>query len=386
MSDVLAGVRVVEVAQFIFGPAAAGLLADFGADVIKVERPSGDPQRHVGPSYDGVDVGFEQANRKKRSIALDLTRPADRRVLDRLIISADVLITNYLPPAREKLRLTERDVREHNPSIIYAAASAVGDVGPDGGRPGYDATTYWARGGIAATLYDGMPGTQPGAFGDRQAAMNLAFGVAAALFARERTGRGTTVDVSLHATALWQNSSAVAYSLGAGRDIRRQDAPIVNPLMQTYETADRRYVALIMQDIDRFWPDVCSRIGRPELRDDVRFQDAAAIRSNVDECVAELAETFRTQPLDVWRERLRGSLGAWEPVQTIIEAAEDPQARANGYIADLDLDEPNSTARIVRSPVCFGGAHPAVGRAPGVGEHTRALLEELGMSTEDVRA
>ena len=385
MSAIFEGVNVVEVAQFVFGPAAGAVLADHGADVIKVERTgSGDPQRGLGPSFDGVDVGNEQVNRGKRSIRLDLADPRGRAVLGRLVERADVFLTNYLPPARTKLGLDEASIRDLNEPIVYASATSMGSSGPDSDRPGYDATAYWARGGIATTLTTGTtPPTQPGSFGDKMAAMNLAFGIAGALFERARTGRGVTVETSLYATALWQNSSAISYSLSAGTDIRRQDQPIVNPLVNTYRTADDRWVALVMQDIGRFWPDLCSRLGRTDLIDDPRFVDPVTLVANGGECIEELTRIFGGAPLDVWRERLAGALGAWEPLQTILESANDSQVAPNGYIQDVEIGG-GAIAHLVAAPVQFDGQPAILRRAPKLGEHSAEILRVAGYSDDSI--
>lgn len=391
MTAMFEGVKVVELAQWTFAPAAGAVLADFGADVVKIERPGrGDPQRAlvtagVVPVIDGVNVNHEQTNRGKRSMTIDLKSPDGRAILLDLVAGADVFLTNYLPQVRRSLRLEPDDLRAVNGSLIYAVASAYGPEGPDAETGGYDAATYWARGGVASSVAQdpaACPPQQPGAFGDRIASMNLAFGISSALYRRAVTGEPAVVEVSLLATALWQNASSVTYSLAAGSEFRRGDRPSTNPLVGHYETADHRWITLVMQESDRYWPGLCERLGRPDLIGDERFVDAAARADNVHECTAELRRTFAERSGDEWVKLLDGA-GPSALVQTVLEAGRDPQAAANGYVRTVEYDG-GRRAELVAPPVTFDESPPDLRRAPELGEHTEEILLALGRTWEEI--
>ncbi len=386
MTDVFAGIRVLDVSQNTFAPAAAAVLADFGADVIKVEHPSrGGPGRKpsVHPSIDGVDLGAAQNNRKKRSIALDLAAPEGAEVLSRLVAGADVFITNFLIPTATKLGIDEAAIRGMNPRIVYTRATGQGARGPAAHDRAYDSTAYWARGGIAASFArGGQPPMPLPAFGDRAGSMNLAFGIAAALLRRERTGEGATVDVSLLSTALWQNSSTTVYGLALGEGGGRSDLS-ANPLSRSYQTADRRWLILTMLDPDRFWPDFCRRIGRSDLADDPRYAKALSRVEHSHTLVVELERTFAGATLTEWRERFASLEGAWAPLLTAREAAEEPQVLANEYVVAVDEGEGRSV-RLVLPPVQFDGRPPSTSRPPSFGAHTDEVLHELGYSSTEV--
>ncbi|MFC5747500.1 CaiB/BaiF CoA transferase family protein [Actinomadura rugatobispora] len=379
------GVQVLEVAQWTFAPAAAAVLADFGASVIKVEDPvTGDPQRAlttsgVMPAVGGVNVVTAQTNRGKRSIGLNLRDPRGQELLMELVDRSDVFVTNFRGPARAKLGFDEDAVRARNPRIIYARATGQGARGPDADRGGYDFTAYWMRSGIAAsfTAEDAdRPLPQPPAFGDKAGAMNLAFGIAAALYRRERTGQGATVDVSLLGTALWQHSSAVLYSWGLDREFPILTGRSRNPIGWSYRTADGRWIALMMIESDRWWPDLCRHLDRPDLIDDRRFADAAARAENLTECVAVLEGLFAALPLAEWERRLATLAGPWAVQRTMLETAEDPQVVENGYAVSVDYD--GTDVRLMSAPVQFDERVPELGRAPEHAEHSEQVLLELG--------
>jgi crotonobetainyl-CoA:carnitine CoA-transferase CaiB-like acyl-CoA transferase len=385
------GFRVLELGTWVFVPAAATVLADFGADVIKVEHPlRGDPQRGlstggVTPNLGGVSIAMEQTNRGKRSVGLDVGVPEGREVLYELAARSDVFMTSFLPAARQKLQIDVEHIRAHNPDIIYVRADAVGPKGPEGGKPGYDSAVFFGRGGILDSLNpDGvrLPPPLPG-FGDKTGSMNIAFGVAAALLKRERTGEASVVDVSLLASALWVNSSSIIYSAAIGGDFTRQQRRNTNPISATYETADGRWIGLTMLESDRWWPDLCRHLGRDDLLDDPRFADAAARTENSAACSEELARTFGSSPLEEWRRRLATLRAPWEVVQNQLEVLDDPQARENGYVTEVDHPS-GRPITVIRSPVQFDGTPPAVGVAPEPGAHTEEVLLEIGHDWDDI--
>jgi crotonobetainyl-CoA:carnitine CoA-transferase CaiB-like acyl-CoA transferase len=392
--DIFAGYRVLEVATWVFGPATGTVLADFGASVIKIEHPvTGDPQRGlvtggVSPTPGGVSLAMEQTNRGKRSVGLDIATPAGRDVLMELVAGTDVFLTNLLPRARAKLGIEPADIRAANPDAIYARADAVGQRGPEAGKPGYDFSVFWARAGFLDAVTpngaDQLVQPRPG-FGDKTAAMSLAFGIAAALLKRERTGEPSVVDVSLLGAAMWSNSSDIIYSGGLGADFTKREIPRTNPISAYYRTADGRWIGLSMLESDRWWPDFCTHLGRPDLISDPRFADAAGRRQNNEACAAEIAGAFASADLDEWRRRFASLRGPWEVVQEQLEVLGDPQARQNGYLVDVEHPS-GQTLTLVRAPVQFDDQPPEVGPAPEMAAHTEEVLLELGHSWEDIIA
>ncbi|MCV7219955.1 CaiB/BaiF CoA transferase family protein [Mycolicibacterium elephantis] len=388
------GIRVIELAQWVFVPVAGALLADWGADVIRVERLDGDPYRGlatqgIGTDRGGVNLSMALANRGKRSVALNLRDPGGLDVLHDLLASADVLLTSFRPGALDRLGLGADAVRERHPHLVYARGHGFGVRGPDADQPGYDSSAFWARGGVGHMLTPAerdYPISQRGAMGDRNGAMALAFGISAALLKRTRTGTGSVVDVSLLATAMWMLSSDLLATLNGGEAQPVSGrGPMVNPLTATYRTKDGRHIQLMFLQGDRYWADFCRTVGRPELADDPRFVDLAARRANAAACVAELDAVFAERTLAQWKETLAQLDAPWAPIQTIAEVAEDPQVLANSYIGDVVTDD-GTTYRLPSVPVQFDERPPELRRAPEHGEHTEAVLEELGYDWDRIGA
>jgi len=388
------GLRVVELAQWVFVPVAGAVLADWGADVIRIERPEGDPYRGlatqgIGTDSGGVNLSIALANRGKRSVALDLRHEEGRVVLERLLDTADVFLTNFRPGALGRLGLDADTLTERYPALVYARGHGYGVRGPDADRPGYDASAFWARGGLAHVLTPpsmDQPIGQRGAMGDRNGAMGLAFGIAAALLKRTRTGRGSVVDVSLLATAMWTLSSDVLSALGGGHP-RAMSAggTYVNPLVGSYRTQDARHIQLVFLEADRYWADLCRVLEREALIDDPRFVDLAARREHAQECIAELSAEFARRPFSEWKARLSRIDAPWAPVQAVEELLDDPQVIANDYVGDVDAGG-GVQYRLPAVPVQFDGRPPPLRRAPEHGEHTETVLLELGYTWEEIGA
>ena len=395
MTDVMKGVRILEVAEHTFVPSASAVLADWGADVIKIEHAvRGDAMRGLGRTgvvdlSKGVHVLHEHSNRGKRSLGLDLQRPEGRDVLYALARSSDVFLTNKLPGTLARLRLDVADLRAHNPKIIYVRGTSFGARGPERDRGGYDMTGFWCRGGSAAAVTPpDLPGVlpQPGpAYGDSMGGMTIAGGIAAALFKRERTGEPSVVDVSLLAMGAWAMSAAIALSLQTKRpwSMPPGGAGSFNPLVGTYRTSDGRFICLVMLQAGRYWADLCQHIDRPELARDPRFDGAEKLAANAGEAVAILRDVFAARTLADWSARFQTLAGQWAPVQNTLEVAADPQVRANGYMASARTRE-GTPFELVSTPVQFDERPTPTSRAPEFNEQGDDILRELGLDMERI--
>ena len=387
------GVRVVEVAEWLFVPAAGARLADWGADVIHVERvDGGDPFRSTktrGISYPsgGVDLMVALTNRGKRSLAVDLQSETGKSVLLRLLESADVFLTSLRSAALDRLGLGPSTLRARYPSLIYARGHGFGTRGPDADQGGYDATAFWARGGVGYRVSPpdrDYPVAQPGGIGDHSAGMALAFGVSAALFKRTQTGQGALIDVSLLATAMSMFSTDVVAALaGTPMEPSAGRAPMINPLSGIYRTSDGRHIQIAFLQADRYWAKFCHLINRGDLLDDPRFGDLQARQDNSAACVAELDIEFGRRTLAEWKELLGRIDVPWAPVQGFAELLEDPQVEANEYIGEVTVDG-QARYRLPQVPVQFDGRPPPLERAPEHGEHTEEILLQLGYSWDEI--
>jgi crotonobetainyl-CoA:carnitine CoA-transferase CaiB-like acyl-CoA transferase len=395
MKGIMNGIRVVEVAAWTYVPIAGTVLAEWGADVLKIEHPEvGDPQRGLvnsglvpsGPG--GVNHMIELPNRGKRSVALNLKTEEGRDLLLQLAASADVFLTNFRPQARVKLGIDVDDIRAVNPNIIYVRGSALGQRGPEADRPGYDNSTFWGRGGGAdiVTPPGEYPSSQPGpGFGDVIGGQIIAGGIAAALFHRERTGEAVIVDNSLLANGIWSIGATVlaADLFGFSRMPRGDRTKMPNPLVNNFKTKDDRFFSLIMLESDRFWADLVTKMGHPELADDPRYVDSVARAQNAQECCRTLDEIFASRTFEEWKPIMVTVDGATAPVQTADELLVDPQVEANGYLRDV-VAASGSTFRMVPSPIQFDEEPPDLVRAPEHGEHTDEVLQELGLEMDAI--
>jgi len=393
MEGPLDGVQVLEIANWIAAPAAATLLADLGASVIKVEPPQGDVHRGYVADTANLSApppaspGFELDNRGKRGICVDLNNPEGRAIVRGLAKKADVLITNLTPKRLARFELGYEALRADNPRLIYAAVNAYGSEGPERDRLGYDYTAFWARSGIMSLVgdRDGPPVvTRPG-FGDHTTAVVLAYGILTALYDRQRNGNGQEIQASLLNTALWVLGSDIQTAL-AGKSPWPKHARLAprNPLQNPYCTKDGRWIHLNMPAADRYWPRFCTAFGLEAWRDDPRFASLAARADHSAELVPLIEAAMAQRTRADWAAILDQYDLVWAPVQEVSEVIVDPQVRANGYVTTID--HPNlGRFETIATPVRFSGSDVAVrGPAPELGQHTEEVLLEQGLSWEEI--
>jgi crotonobetainyl-CoA:carnitine CoA-transferase CaiB-like acyl-CoA transferase len=395
-TQVMEGVRVLEVAEHTFVPAASALLADLGAEIIKIEPTErGDAMRGLAstgvmPITGDVHPLLEHSNRGKRSLALDLTSPDGLDILYKLAETSDVFLTNKLPRVRKKLKIELEDVRAHNPNIIYVAGTGQGERGPDADKGSYDSLAFWYRAGVALGVKpadaDWMPGPPGPGFGDSIGAMTIAGGIMGALFHRERTGEATTVDVSLLSSGMWAMGQAYALSLLLDKPWNGppSTAPRMNPLVRNYITKDERQMSFCCLQASRYWAELCDLVGRPEAGTDPRFADHASLLENTVDAQALMEAAFAERALTEWRERLADFSGQWCVVQDTLEAATvDPQVAANGYMQECQTAS-GSSFQMVAVPIQFGGEPAAAKRAPEFNEQGDDILAEIGIDWDTI--
>jgi crotonobetainyl-CoA:carnitine CoA-transferase CaiB-like acyl-CoA transferase len=390
--DLLERVRVVELSMYALVPSAAAVLADWGADVVKVvpvkvaDPMLGNPIAGLPKKDVGVAFMWELLNRGKRCMGLDVSTPEGRQILLDLVSQADVFITNLLPGARARFRIDPDDLSAANPALIYGRASGHGADGPERDAGGFDHTDFWARTGIAhaASMVAGEFIPQPGpALGDLAGGGFLAGAIAAALYRRTRTGQGSIVDVSLLSSGMWVGAPAVIASQLYGVDTipRMSHLNLPNPLVAAYTTRDGRQIYLAGIMTEGHYENFCETIERKDLLEDPRFATGAERLAHARECIDLLDELFASRDLAEWVVLLAGLTTPWTVVQTAAEAANDPQVVANGFVASVEGRYP-----LVRSPAQFDGLRPDLERAPQHGEHTEEVLLELGRSWDDIAA
>jgi crotonobetainyl-CoA:carnitine CoA-transferase CaiB-like acyl-CoA transferase len=399
MQKPMTGVRVLEVAQFTFVPSAGAVLADWGADVIKIENPvTGDAQRGLvtvaGRSATTSGVSFsptvEAPNRGKRSVGLSLALKQTRPVFEELVKRSDVFLTNFLPQARAKLRIDLDEVRRINPSIVYVAGSGFGGEGPDRETGAHDATAFWARAGnadgVTPTESEVPTGMPAGAFGDNMGGITIAGAVAAALYGRQTTGQTSVIDVSLLAVGAWANQSSVNLAMLYGCPLpkidQRTQAP-GNPLTGAYRCSDGRFIQLSMLQPTRYWASVCRLFGLEAAAADERFASLESLAAHADEATTLLADAIASRTFDDCTRLLSLLKGQWSPVQDAWEVAHDESLFANGRIADL-RDAQGNQQRLVANPVKFDEAAAHLTRAPMFAEHTDEVLRELGLDDHEL--
>jgi crotonobetainyl-CoA:carnitine CoA-transferase CaiB-like acyl-CoA transferase len=394
--DLLAGVTVIELSMWAFVPSAGAVLADWGADVIKVLPPDGRDAMFgrgtvadLPPPRRDINFMWNVLNRGKRSIGLDVGLPEGYEVLKRLVESADVFLLNLLPEARAKLRVNPADIRDIKPDIIYARGSAHGVKGPEAARGGFDATSFWMRSGIAhiaSQMSDQFLPLMSPAFGDVMSGLSLASGVAAALVRRGRTGEGAIIDVSLLGAGMFALGPAVAASelhdIETIPRARHSDMP--NALMAPYETSDGRHILLGAMRTDVDWPTICTMLSAAELANDPRFQTPEDRATNRRELIQAFDKLFATRTLEEWRSILADFPSPWTLAQTARETHVDPQVLANGYITQVETQ--GGPLQLAASPVQVDEEPVTLTRAPDPGEQTDEVLRDLGYGPEEIIA
>ena len=387
--NIFSGLKVVDFASFIAGPSAAVILSDFGADVIKVEPPSGDLWRHgheIPPQPQAKDAyPFQLANRNKRSITLDLKSHDAQSVLERLVRWADVFIVNTPHPARKKLKLEYEDVAQWNPRLIYADLTGFGEKGPDATLPGFDITAYWARSGLLSMTRDaGSPPTWPVAgSGDNATAVGLYAAIVTALYRRERTGKGSYVTTSLLAEGVWSASVFIQAALCEANFFGLHDrAHPANAALNVYRASDGTWFVLIVM------PDklaaVAKAIGRTDLLTDPRFSDPAKLMANMPQLTAILDQIFSSQPMSHWYEVFNGVHVTFGAVREPKEVVNDPQLRANDIVVPLEGAGGKLTSTISSPIQVHGVTKVPAKRAPQIGEHNEEVLKELGFDAKAI--
>lgn len=388
----LEGTKVVDFSEHGFVPSGAAVLADWGADVVKIERPDGDPMRQIiaqglVASADGYDYLFELVNRNKRGVSIDVLRPEGRQVFERLVRWADVYITNQLPRVRRKLHTEPEDLFALNPKLVVARGHGQGQRGEAAEQGGFDAVSFWSRGGIAHML------TEPGAdhltaprpaFGDVPSGMFLAGGICAALVHAQRTGEGVLVDTSLLNGANWTLSPDLAYASVAGENppARPTSTAGRSPLGGTYRTGDGRWLMLMMLDEARYWAPACRALGLDELIEP--YADAERRRGAWSEIGARITGVIGALDRDELQRRLVGEQCIFSFVASPVDVLEDPAVVDNGYLMAHPEHPP---LRLAAAPAQFDDELPAIRRpGPRKGEHTREVLAELGYSPEEIDA
>jgi crotonobetainyl-CoA:carnitine CoA-transferase CaiB-like acyl-CoA transferase len=386
--NILSGIRVIDCGTYIAAPAAAVVMSDFGADVIKIERPPyGDPYRYLslvpGMPLSPILYCWILEGRNKRSLALDLTDDAARDVLLKLVATADVFITNYQQPLVRKFRIGYEDLAPLNDRLIYAYLSGYGLAGDEADQPGYDVAAYWARSGLMSSMHNGdaEPAQSSAGFGDHPTSMALFGGILLGLYRRERIGKGMHVNTSLMANGAWANGCAIQAALmGAEFLPKWTRATTVNPIVNHYVTRDGKRFLTCCLDPRRDWPNLCRALGRSEWIDDPRFVTPEHRRANSRELVALIDAVVAQRDMAEWKEIFRQHDVIWGPVPRSAHVPEDAQMQANGVFVEV---EPG--VRTVASPLNVDGFEKVKPRrAPQVGEHTVEILKSLGYSAEAI--
>ena len=388
----LQGLKVIEFASYIAAPGAAGILADWGAEVIKVERPEGDPMRNVFGDAKSALSGnptFGLDNRGKRAVVLDTSKPDGREALTRLAAEADIFLTNVRPASLKRAGLDDETLRAANPRLIYAVVTGYGLEGPDAAKPGFDVTAFWSRAGVAHM--HAPKGTDPfilrTGVGDHTTSLATVSAILAAVYEREKTGVGRLVQTSLLATGVYTVGSDMAVQLAFGKlaSNRPRSAPF-DPTANFYKSRDGHWFVLNPRGGGKDWQLLATACGRPDLLEDERFPTGRLRKDNSVALVAELDDAFGSLDFEDIARRLDEVDLVWAPVQTPAQVAADPQVAAAGALIDVE-DGQGGTYRSPAAPARFPGADATVRpAAPGLGQHTREVLAEIGYAPAEIEA
>ena len=399
-TKVMEGIRVLEVAQFTFTPAAGAILADWGADVIKIEHPvRGDTQRGF-LNMGGVKLDplrhtlIEHPNRGKRSVGIDLATVEGQELLYELARQSDVFLTNFLPQIRQKNKFDIEHIRAANPDIIYARGSALGNKGPEREVGGFDGTCFWSRSGIAKAMtpdeLDGPLSQGIPAFGDSIGGMFIAGGISAALFHREKTGEAIELDVSLLSTAWWASGALISQVMETGiltaNSMPTSGGVSTNPFMGNFRTSDGGTINMCTISPTGHIRSLFEHLGVPEAADDPRFSEPLALFANAAAASGIMVEAFARQTFEYWRQHLKTYSGQWAPIQNFRELLTDEQTIANDMIIEVEGADGGEPLKLVRGPIQFNGEKLETTRAPQASEHTEIVLMEMGVEWDRIEA
>jgi crotonobetainyl-CoA:carnitine CoA-transferase CaiB-like acyl-CoA transferase len=390
--SLLEGIRVVEMGLWVAGPSAGGILADWGAEVIKIEMPSGDPMRTLYSALSGSKESrcppFDLHNRGKRSVALDVNKPEGRSIAEKIVATADVFLTNMRPQFLRRAGLDHESLLTANSRLVYAILTGYGLVGPDKDAPGFDMAAFSARSGVShrATPPGGVPPTLPGGMGDNVTAMALVAGIVGALLHRERTGHGQLVATSLLRTGVFCESMELSAFVALGKVMSPPSRTRPqNPLMNSYCASDGKWLWLIGAEADRHWEPIAKALGVTELTSDERFKTSRDRRRNGEALVAIFDETFLRRTRDEWAAVLDAHGIWWAPVNSFEDLMSDPQAQACGAFIDMLAIGEGTVQKTLATPVDFSATPVAAPKAPpALGGDTDAVLGELGLGADDV--
>ncbi|MBU2055819.1 MAG: CoA transferase [Proteobacteria bacterium] len=395
MTKALEGIKVVEIGAAVAVPIAGMLMGSWGAEVVHVESPGrGDMQRYAGHSlsawtqYIEINYLWEHADRNKKSICVNLASPEGQEIIHRLCAEADVFLNNLRPYEMGKFNLSYEAVSKRNPKLIYANLTGYGLKGPEKNAGGYDSVAFWARSGVMEMMHDSdtAPNISRAAYGDSISSLGLLAGVMTALFARERTGIGQQVEVSLYNTAVWVLGFDITGCLVTGKDaMRPQRKTMSNPIRNHYPTKDNRWIMLGMTNAQTYWPEFCRAIKRPELEKDPKYADFDARQENAAELVRLIEDIFLTKTYAEWMEILGKHKLVWSPVCTPLEVTRDEQAIANEFFGELELPV-HGRIKVLNNPIKLSETPAGTQcRAPELGEHTNELLAKLGYDPGDIQ-